>query len=902
MTTAVPFLSFPWKEGMYISRWLVLGPICTELKDITAVIDPERAPFGKYGRGWIANAPLSLHLKQRVFDRLGEQYRIPESVEEELFRIIPSPDYKPNRLHCAWKYREVENDWGVDVSDFFFVPTFMEAYGFLEIDSGADAQIEAELIVLGPATVWIREKKILETQGPFGYVEPYRVPLRLELKRGLNPLFIRCAMVGWRETRIVIGLRLLEEIADIRWSIPTGSCSPIEWEDTVQALSSLQIRRFSFPEGKVEIRGEITENLDVEAAIVFQKEVATENERKKAEQKVKGSLQPKQNRAWDWIPTAEYYEKRKEYPRYSPLTICFKKKKVDTIQIEREVFLPDPDYRFTSYGEYEERKKEALEVISLQRFDLMGALARIERGETQGIGDPALSVSLDFLRKRKDCADFHALALVVALYKFGTRRKIAPNEVEAIQDTLLSFKYWNDEPGVDAMCWFTENHQIIFHTAAYLAASLFPYAKFKNSQRTGKELSKLAGNRILRWIGPRFSGGYSEWDSNTYLAMDIYALLALVEYAPSATIQRWAEALLQKTFFMIACHSLQGSHGCSHGRCYVNGLKTSRVESTSGLQRIAWGMGGFDCETWAMGMMALSEKFKLHPLIRRLAIESVPILETKVHSSGTYHLRTDLRQGMWEVNTVCRRTQEYILSASLDLRPGDPGIQEHLWQMTFGPEAVIFTNWPGNGQEHGNARPNFWAGSARLPRVVMEGRCIVCLYDPTFQGGLGYGHAYFPRDVFDEVRFYDEWVFARYEKGYAAIKGDSSLRLTEQGRHAGQELRCKNGGRAWLAVAGSEREDGSFEEFQKSLLSSSVRMEPGFFHGKIPSGKEIQYSWTGPILMEGKEWTPRFSNHYQNIFTRMPLHSKTLLLEWKGEKAQFSLDSISKRNRCAITD
>jgi hypothetical protein len=891
----MPFLSFPWKEGMNISHWLVLGPICTELKDISTVIDPERAPFGKYGRGWITNAPLSLHLKQRVFDRLGKQYGIPESVEKELIRTIPSPDSK-------WNYREVENDWGVDISDFFFVPTFMEAFGFVEIDTDSDAQIEAELIVLGPAAVWIREKKILQTRGPFGYVEPYRVPLQLELEKGLNPLFIRCSMVGWRETRIVMGIRLVEAKNDIRWSIPTGSCSPIEWEETLQALSAVQIQKFSFPEGYIDIRGKNLADLDIQATIALQKEIVSENKIQNRDPIVIGTFLPKQNDVWNWVPSREYYEKRKEYPRYSPLTICFKKKKIDPIQIKREVFLPDPDYRFTSYGEYEERKKEALEVISLQRFDLMGALARIERGETQEIGDPALSVSLDFLRKRKDCADFHALALVVALYRFGTQGKIPTKEAEAIQDTLLSFKYWHDEPGVDAMCWFTENHQIIFHTAAYLAGSLFPSAKFTNAQRTGKELSKLAGNRILRWIGPRFSGGYSEWDSNTYLAMDIYALLALVEYAPSERIQRWAEALLQKTFFMIACHSLQGSHGCSHGRCYVNGLKTSRVESTSGLQRIAWGMGGFDCETWSMGMMALSEKFKLHPLIRRLAIEPLPILETKVHSYGTYHLRTDLREGTWEVDTICRRTQEYLLSAALDLRPGDPGIQEHLWQMTFGPEAVIFTNWPGNGQEHGNARPNFWAGSARLPRVVMEGRCIVCLYDPDFQGGLGYGHAYFPVDVFDEVQFHDEWAFARYGNGYAALRGDSSLRLIEQGRHAGQELRSKNGGRAWLAVAGSKEEDGSFEEFQKSLVSSSVRMEPGFFHGKIPQGKEIQYSWTGPILMEGKEWTPRFSNHYENIFTQMPLHSKAILMEWKGEKAQFSLDLRSKRTRCAITD
>ena len=52
-------------------------------------------------------------------------------------------------------------------------------------------------------------------------------------------------------------------------------------------------------------------------------------------------------------------------------------------------------------------------------------------------------------------------------------------------EAVINFKYWHDEPGVDAMCYTTENHSILFHTCEVLAGQLFPYETFTNTGETG---------------------------------------------------------------------------------------------------------------------------------------------------------------------------------------------------------------------------------------------------------------------------------------------------------------------------------------------------------------------------------------------------------------------------------
>ena len=71
------------------------------------------------------------------------------------------------------------------------------------------------------------------------------------------------------------------------------------------------------------------------------------------------------------------------------------------------------------------------------------------------------------------------------LYEYGN--KIDEKNSALLKKTLLNFKYWMDEPGKDSMCYWSENHQILFASDEYLAGQLFPDDIFTNDGRTGKE-------------------------------------------------------------------------------------------------------------------------------------------------------------------------------------------------------------------------------------------------------------------------------------------------------------------------------------------------------------------------------------------------------------------------------
>ncbi len=80
----------------------------------------------------------------------------------------------------------------------------------------------------------------------------------------------------------------------------------------------------------------------------------------------------------------------------------------------------------------------------------------------------AITGALHYINERYDCSDFVMLGIMRMLYQLFDH-KLLPKKVkdEAIQ-TLLNFKYWPDEPGIDSMCYWTENHQIILKISGFV--------------------------------------------------------------------------------------------------------------------------------------------------------------------------------------------------------------------------------------------------------------------------------------------------------------------------------------------------------------------------------------------------------------------------------------------------
>ena len=280
-------------------------------------------------------------------------------------------------------------------------------------------------------------------------------------------------------------------------------------------------------------------------------------------------------------------------------------------------FVPD-SYSFFPEADFESRRADLLAHISRNPAPsntkpAYFELARLAHGSTPHPG--ILRAALAYIDGRNDCADFVIHAFLRLLYQFEGQTALD----DEVRDTILNFKYWPDEPGSDSLCTWTENHTILFASAAYLAGQRFPDAVFTNSDQTGREKMVLNRPRILRWLDLRFHTGFSEWLSHVYYDEDFTALLSLIDFCADNEIQQRATMVLDLLLLDMALNSFHGVFGSTHGRAYENTKKWASNEGTTDTAKLLFGMGqysGFD--NMSAVAFALSS-YRVPPIIIAIA-------------------------------------------------------------------------------------------------------------------------------------------------------------------------------------------------------------------------------------------------------------------------------------------
>jgi hypothetical protein len=292
------------------------------------------------------------------------------------------------------------------------------------------------------------------------------------------------------------------------------------------------------------------------------------------------------------------------------------------------------------YGTFESRRAELLGHIRRNPAPNNTKMAYYELARWAAGGEPYLGVfhaAMDFINARKDCSDFVLHSIIRLLYQFPTiNDQLATELFERARETALNFKYWPSEPGIDSMCTWTENHHILFASAAYLVGQKYPDAVFTNSGRTGKEMMALNRPRILRWLDLRFHTGFSEWLSHVYYDEDLTALLSLVDFVDptdrdGAEIAGKAKMVIDLILLDMALNSFQGVFGSTHGRAYENTKKWASNEGTADTMKLLFGMGeysGFD--NMSAINFALSTNYRMPPVIAAIAQDTArPEMENR---------------------------------------------------------------------------------------------------------------------------------------------------------------------------------------------------------------------------------------------------------------------------------
>ena len=156
---------------------------------------------------------------------------------------------------------------------------------------------------------------------------------------------------------------------------------------------------------------------------------------------------------------------------------------------------------------------EALdEVAEHAEADTVRALARLAsgRGGAETDRDDPRHAAGDRGLPRLRRLHPRAAALVPAS-AYGERHR-ARSSASASTSAILGYRYWMDEPGNDVQWYFSENHALLFHTAAYLAGHSCPTRRFVRSGRTGREQSEVGSERVRAWLD-HFEHG--KWPSST---------------------------------------------------------------------------------------------------------------------------------------------------------------------------------------------------------------------------------------------------------------------------------------------------------------------------------------------------------------------------------------------------
>jgi hypothetical protein len=322
-----------------------------------------------------------------------------------------------------------------------------------------------------------------------------------------------------------------------------------------------------------------------------------------------------------------------------------------------------------------------------------------------------------------------------------------------------------------------------------------------------------------------------------------------------------------------------------------------------------WGMGAFTNPEVIDLTYDAAEKYQLwyYPDLQPLRTIGRVLRPLGLMPLASRVLSPDANGGvMSEVNKVTYRTPDAMLSTAQDYRPGEKGYQQHIWQATLSPYAVVFVTNPGS-YDLGEG-PGYWTSNGRMPRNAQYRNVLISIYNiprHVAMGGFetrpyGFTHAYFPKWAFDEVFEVPAtggggWVFGRVGNGYVGLYSHLPYRWATSGPEAGQEIGAPGLRNIWICQIGRKASDGNFQTFIKKLSQAAVGVSGLRVSYRSPGAGELKFGWTGPLTLDGKEVPlheyPRWGNAYMDT----EFGSPQFRIEFEGKTLDLNFESGVRR-------
>ena len=708
----------------------------------------------------------------------------------------------PGPTGGKWSYHYDYGNYFIDRSYFYSRLTDVRMDAATLLESPADRTVRAVLWTYAAAGLYLNGEKIAEAAPPV--YKPIRsVAVTLRLHRGLNRVYIRMRNLGVRDTLNVAGLQL-REAGNIRVVLPGGAAPEYAME---QWLSSLALHGGA---------------LAAAQAPAFRVEVSAAGA--------------------DWLPMTS-----REFalpPEWETAVVRCPDARGELCRHFELLERIRPVYRSHPMGPADYYREIAKTVSSFQDddvyFSVFHSLARFALGKVRADEYDLLEKDLQHIRERVDCADF----LVAGMLRLVQKYPVSDRFRRDAKNALLQFRYWMDEDGTDGMCFWSENHALMFYGAQMVAGGLYPQECFVRSGLTGEQMRRRGEARCREWLDTVETYGFEEFMSGTYSVVTAAALLNLIDFGP-ADISRRAARLMDRILLRSALHSFGGTVIAPQCRTYRDVIYPFR-QGIQGMMDWIDPRAPYRISRVLSFLASTRYRFPdgLAEIIRQPAETSYTTGNARIVLKKTpdYLLtsvmspRTDPDARLWKNTSfghaANRRSYDAVKSmnerfhGTTRFRPGVPGYQQHMWYAALSNACLVFVNHPGMPTDMTASRPGYWYGNGIFPALRQQGNRLGTIFSVTEDFPVRFTHVFWPACRFDEARVFAHWLFGRLGKGYVGIWCSGEL-TPAQNVLADCEYRCTEDPCAYYCRCGSAGKDGDFARFMENCRQDVPAFDTG---------------------------------------------------------------------------
>lgn len=712
-----------------------------------------------------------------------------------------------------WTYYYSHGDWFVDFSKFYSTLTKVELSAATILEAGAAVRAEAVLWSYGAVTVWCNGEVCGEIQTPV-YKPMVKKNIILPLKKGTNNIYLKLQNLGVRDTRTIVGLQLLSHTDSLKQRVPGGpaaeACAALgSWLSEIRKEDEMLVFSGPAPAGAKAFFGPSTQ------------------EPGKEQQEMIGGLSALALK-----------------PGFSRLSITVPAGDTQLFRHFEDIRGHQPQFR--RYEHVQHNQQLTYEEIAGHKgpvrdgafFGMANILARKAVGRERPDDRQNLRDCLIPVRQRFDCSDF----ILSALFRYLENYPVDDELAEEIRQTVTGYRFWMDQQGADGMCFWSENHALLFYGCAMLAGRRYPDEWFFRAQKTGTELYRFGRERIKQWLACAGQDGFEEFLSSGYMAVTFAGLLNIIDYGEKE-IAGLAAQVADRLLRMLALQSFKGTLIAPMGRVY-RGVLFPYEQPVQMLLNLFNPDAPYAAEQ-GEGWMAFYATSSYQPPEDFVRLMNTPAECT--YSTGNALVAvnknrdccmTSIQSG--RTDGVCRwpnltleanvSPDSHAYTRSLNerfhgttcIQPGVYGYQQHLWYAALAPDTFTFSSHPGGTCEATGMRPGYWYGNGVMPALKQDHFRLGVIYFIPDSHPIHFTHLFWPDQKFDEMQRHGQWLFGRKDGGFLAVWASGPLIPFGEWLFD-CEYRLYGDQSAYFCVCG-DRQQGSFEEF----IARCQAMEPKY--------------------------------------------------------------------------